>query len=378
MNMAQEILDNSAYPMVGGDGPYSYARNSNYQKESLDSAKKMMNELIDQHLHPENHLHSMNPFSNSFRVADFGCSAGPNTFHAVHNIIEAVENKYKSLRMEAEMPEFHVFFNDHVNNDFNTLFRNLPATGRYFATGVPGSFYGRLLPRSTLHFAHCSTALHWLSKIPVEVTDKNSPAWNKGRIHYTGAAREVEDAYSTQFGKDFDLFLRARAQELVPGGLMMIVAVGFPDDVQICESSLGENFNVLGSCFLDMAKMGIITQEMVDSFNLHFYYPSPSELKTLIEVNGLFEIKKIEKLVSSIANKRVLLDVDACILHLRAVLGELIKEHFGEGVIDILLERHREKYIENPILSDERYIKEASYAVFLKRKIRVTSRRNSI
>ena len=29
--MAQEIFDNSTYPMVGGDGPYIYARNSNYQ-----------------------------------------------------------------------------------------------------------------------------------------------------------------------------------------------------------------------------------------------------------------------------------------------------------------------------------------------------------
>ena len=170
------------------------------------------------------------------------------------------------------MPEFHVFFNDHVNNDFNTLFRNLPATGRYFAAGVPGSFYGRLLPSSTLHFAHCSTALHWLSKIPVEVTDKNSPAWNKGRIHYTGAAREVEDAYSTQFGKDFDLFLRARAQELVPGGLMMIVAVAFPDDIKICESSLGENFNILGSCFLDLTKMVKVVQLHQISQNQFFIF----------------------------------------------------------------------------------------------------------
>ncbi|XP_071904209.1 loganic acid O-methyltransferase-like [Coffea arabica] len=371
--MAQEVLDCSTYPMVGGDGPHSYARNSNYQKESLDSAKQMMNELIDQHLDPGNHLYSFNPGNSSFRVADFGCSVGPNTFRAVHNIIEAVENKYKSLPVETEMPEFHVFFNDHVNNDFNTLFRNLPATGRYFASGVPGSFYGRLLPSSTLHFAHCSTALHWLSKIPVEVMDKNSPAWNKGRICYSGAAKEVKDAYSTQFGKDIDSFLRARAQELVPGGLMMLVADGLPDDVQMCESSIGENLNVLGSCFLDLTKMGMIAQEMVDSFNLPFYYPSPSELKTLIEVNGLFEIKKIEKLDSSSAKKGVQLDVDVCILHMRAVLGELVKKHFGEGVIDILFERHREKYIENPILSDERYIKDASYVVFLKRKIKVTS-----
>ncbi|XP_027157318.1 probable S-adenosylmethionine-dependent methyltransferase At5g37990 [Coffea eugenioides] len=354
--------------MEGGDGPYSYTQNSEYQKQSLDSAKQLTNELIDQHLVVGNHPCS---FSNSYRVADFGCSVGPNTFCAVHNIIEAVENKYKSQKMESRTPEFHVFFNDHVGNDFNTLFRNIPATGRYFAAGVPGSFHGRLLPSSTLHFAHCSTALHWLSKIPKEVTDKNSPAWNKGRIHYAGAAKEVKDAYSTQFAKDFDSFLSARAQELVPGGLMVLVSLGFPDGVQVCESSMGENFNILGSCFLDIAKTGIITQEMVDSFNLPFYYPWPSELKSLIDVNGLFEIKKIEKLVAP--TRQVKPDLAVCVLHLRAILGELIKKHFGEGITDILFKRHTKKYVESPIVSDGRYFKETSYFVFLKRKMNCAS-----
>lgn len=115
----------------------------------------------------------------------------------------------------------------------------------------------------------------------------------------------------------------------------------------------------------------MITEEMVDSFNLPFYYPSPSELKSLIEVHGLFEIKKVEKLVSPA--RQVKPDLAVCVFHFRAILGELIKEHFGEGVLDVLFKRHMKKYVDNPIVSDERYFKEASYCVFLKRKMKGAS-----
>ncbi|KAL0409410.1 UNVERIFIED_CONTAM: Farnesoic acid carboxyl-O-methyltransferase, partial [Sesamum radiatum] len=50
-----------------------------------------------------------------------------------------------------------VFFNDKVGNDFNTLFSSLPSERLYYATGVPGSFHGRLLPKASLHFAYSSS-----------------------------------------------------------------------------------------------------------------------------------------------------------------------------------------------------------------------------
>ncbi|CAI9110621.1 OLC1v1010678C1 [Oldenlandia corymbosa var. corymbosa] len=363
--MNKEELGYRKYRMEGGDGPCSYRQNSNYQKLSLDSAKELMNELIDQNLDLRN-SYNVCPL-DTFRIADFGCSVGPNTFIAIENIIEAVRNKHKSMNLESKIPEFQVFFNDHVDNDFNCLFKNLPSNRQYSAAGVPGSFHRRLFPRSTLHFAHCSTSLQWLSKVPEEVTDKNSPAWNEGRIHYGGAAKEVKEAYFIQYGKDLDSFLSARAQELVPGGLMALIIMGFPEEAQLSESILGETFKTLGSCLQDMATEGIIEEETVDSFNLPFYYPSASELETLVEANGLFEMERTEELVTPI--KRQKPDVRAAALHLRAVLGGLIKEHFGEGIVDGLLKRHFEKFVQNPIVSDQNYIKEAHYFLFLKRKM---------
>ena len=55
-----------------------------------------------------------------------------------------------------------------------------------------------------------SNALHWLSRMPDEILDKNSPAWNKGRGHHTGGPYEVAHAYAAQFDKDMRNFLNAR------------------------------------------------------------------------------------------------------------------------------------------------------------------------
>lgn len=82
----------------------------------------------------------------------------------MQNIIDSVE-----LKFQHECPaaiEFQVFFNDHSDNDFNTLFKSLPQSRSYYAAGVPGSFYSSLFPKSSLHFVHSSYTLHWLSKVP--------------------------------------------------------------------------------------------------------------------------------------------------------------------------------------------------------------------
>ena len=76
------------------------------------------------------------PGSKVFRVADLGCSVGPNTFLAVQNIVDSVEHKYKRQGLGHLLPEFQVFFNDHVSNDFNQLFTSLPPKRRYYSTGV--------------------------------------------------------------------------------------------------------------------------------------------------------------------------------------------------------------------------------------------------
>lgn len=188
--------------------------------------------------------------SLTFRIADLGCSVGPNTFAAMQSIIEYVRCKYGATHV----PDFQVFFNDHVANDFNTLFASLPTERNYYSAGVPGSFHGRLFPESFLHFVHSSYALQWLSRVPQELLDEGSPAWNKGRVHYTSSKEEVGDAYKSQFAKDMKVFFEARAKEIVRGGLIVLIMPGILDGIPRSEEPSAFIFDLLGFSLMDMAK----------------------------------------------------------------------------------------------------------------------------
>ncbi|KAK7849229.1 putative s-adenosylmethionine-dependent methyltransferase, partial [Quercus suber] len=385
------------YAPNGGEGPYSYSQNSNYQRGVVEAAKEKINEAIANHFDIQTVFGSKNPVC----IVDLGCSTGANTFITVQTIVEAIKLKYKSKGVNAQIPDFLVFFNDNVSNDFNTLFKSLPPNRQYFAAGVPGSFHGCLFPKGSLHlihsscalnwlskipieitdesspawnkgrihytnatkevveayetqFASClfpkgslhlihsSCALNWLSKIPIEITDESSPAWNKGRIHYTNATKEVVEAYETQFAKDMESFLFSRAQELVVGGLLVLFVPAVPDVMSNSDTFTGTELDTLGSCLMDMAKAGLVEEAKVDSFNVPAYYTPPKKLKALIERNGNFSIKRMEVLNNQ-KKHLILQSASLRSLYLRAVLEGIIEKHFGNEILDELFNRFTHK-----------------------------------
>ncbi|PON82303.1 SAM dependent carboxyl methyltransferase [Trema orientale] len=336
-----------SFPMTGGDGPYSYAKNSNPQKEAAETAKAMLVAAITENLDIKQNLC---PVSNSFRIADFGCSTGPNTFIAIDTIIEAVSKTYQikySHDDSLTLPEFHVYFSDHVSNDFNFLFANLPKERRYFAASAPGSFHDRLFPRASLNFAYSSHALQWLSRVPRELGDSSSPAYNKGRIFYANAGKEVGEAYRHQHQEDMEKFLGARAEELAPGGLMVILMSGREDGTSPVQSSLAPLFEPLESSLVDMANEGLISHEKIDSFNLPIFSPSPEEIRRIVHKNGCFEILRLEEQPRKL---RPLVTPEEC----RAGFESIIKSQFGDQIIEQLFNRYSKKIaVRSPISADD-------------------------
>ena len=121
---------------------------------------------------------------SSFGIADLGCSSGPNSLLSISNIVDTIQNLCPDLHRP--VPELRVSLNDLPSNDFNYIFASLPdfydrlkkkensnkaalgfqrGGGPCFVSAVPGSFYGRLFPRRSLHFVHSSSSLHWLSQV---------------------------------------------------------------------------------------------------------------------------------------------------------------------------------------------------------------------
>ena len=100
---------------------------------------------------------------------------------------------------------------------------------------------------------HSSNSLNWLSRVPKDVGDINSPVWNGDSIYCTGTVKEVVEAYSSQYKKDMNNFLNARALELVAGGLLVLVLGGVPNGVSLNQTGIGKDYEIIGSCLVDMA-----------------------------------------------------------------------------------------------------------------------------
>lgn len=330
-------------PMVGGDGAHSYVKNSSSQRRVIEGAKELINEAIADKLDLK--LLKINT-SSTFQVADLGCSTGPNTFIAVQSIIEAIELKLlQAGHKNPSTVEFQVFFNDQPENDFNTLFKTLPHSRKYFAAGVPGFFQNRLFPKSTLHIVLSSYALHWISKIPKEIAGGNSLAWNKENIRNKRFVKEVAEAYSAQFKNDIESFLNARAQELVAGGLMFILIAAVPDGIPMSRTTFGIFYDVFGSCLMDMAKMGITSEEKIDSFNMPNHQPTPKELESIIKTNKYFTIERMEEL-SNPVGQSILFARDHTSA-VRAVSEGVVQEHFGGEFVEPFFNHFTVKVEEN-------------------------------
>ncbi|KAJ4710103.1 S-adenosylmethionine-dependent methyltransferase [Melia azedarach] len=315
--------------VVGGYGTYSYFKNSFYQKRATNVSKEQIDNAINRKLD----VKSLALSSNTIRLADCGCAVGPNTFNAMQDLIEIVKLKYRSQCPSSQMPEFQVFFNDQSANDFNTLFTSLPEEPEYFVAGVPGSFHKRLFPEKFLHLVHVSYALHWLSKVPEDLVDKNSPAWNKGRILYAFAPEEVRKAYANQFAKDLENFLNARAKEIVPGGMMIITNPSIPDGMPFSEIANGLMYDCMGNILYDMAKSGLLNEAEVDAFNLPIYSCPPGEFAAVVERNGNFSIDAIG-LTNPSPWLKGRINMPEYVKHVRAANEAMFNKHFPPEITD--------------------------------------------
>ncbi|XVF82059.1 hypothetical protein PTKIN_Ptkin16aG0013000 [Pterospermum kingtungense] len=181
------------------------------------------------------------------------------------------------------------------------------------------------------------------------VLDKTGPAWNKGRIHYTGAPKEVCKAYLDQFAKDIDSFLNARAKELSPGGLMALIIPALPDVVSHPQVTIGSEL-----------ELGIVSKANVDAFNVPLYFTSPKQLQQIIEGNGCFSIERMD-ILDNPKHHRVMPHLGQRAQYIRAILEMLIVKHFGAEIIDQLFEIYARKLSESTIFLNPEY-RQSSYA----------------
>ncbi|KVI02836.1 SAM dependent carboxyl methyltransferase [Cynara cardunculus var. scolymus] len=337
------------FHMNGGLGENSYAQNSSLQKKASDMVKHITLESLE-----ETYV-SMKP--KSIGIADLGCSCGQNTLSTIRELVEVVDETTRKF-LNIPPPEYRIYLNDLPTNDFNAIFKILPDfytelnnerhrrghkfDSSVFIAGYPGTFYGRLFPNKCLHFIYSSFSLHWLSRVPPGLYDKQGKSINNGSLYISKSSPlEVSKAYFEQFQEDFSLFLRSRSKELIVGGRMVLILLGRRD-----------------------RSHGDVTQEKVDQYDTHFYAPSKNELEEEVKKETSFEIDRFEMFEIERNSKACMSHGTVVARAVRAIQESMISHHFGEEILDNLFETYGRMIDEEMVVED---IRPVSFIIVLRK-----------
>jgi hypothetical protein len=184
-------------------------------------------------------------------IADYGSSQGTNSLIPIRAAVKVLR-----ARAGADRPILVVHV-DQVANDFNTLFAVLHSDpdcysiddANVFSAAIGRSFYERVLPRRYVHLGWSSYAAVWLSRIPSTIP---------GHFMVLASDGEVRAQFDRQAAEDWKLFLRARAEELAPGGRLVVVLPGLNDDGK---SGFEILFAIANEVLAEMTAQGVITGE---------------------------------------------------------------------------------------------------------------------
>ncbi|XP_062118107.1 probable methyltransferase TCM_000336 [Humulus lupulus] len=359
----------NVFHMTGGNGHTSYTNNSSLQKKGSDMVKHITLETVQEVY--------LTTTPKVLGIADLGCSSGPNTLSIIKDIVEAVQTTSRSIMVPP--PQFHVYLNDLPTNDFNSIFKSLPDFSKklllnkerqdsIFIGAYPGSFYGRLLPNNSLHFVYSSYSLHWLSKVPPALYDEKGVSINKGSIYISERSpKEVTQAYLNQFQKDFSVFLGARSKEVIQGGKMVLILLGKEGPHHHIDRGNSFFWQLLSRSFSILVSKGVIEEEKVDSYEVHFYAPSKDEIEEQVRREGSFELTLFDVFEMERNNNNNNMNKShgtTIAMAVRAIQESMISHHFGERILDSLFEIYG-RLIDEEIAKED--IRPITFVVVLKK-----------
>ncbi|XP_039775300.1 indole-3-acetate O-methyltransferase 1-like isoform X2 [Panicum virgatum] len=322
-----EVVKN-CFCMEGGQGETSYINNS--QSRNLEMVVPALKETLDTIRLPRRP-------EKLLAAADLGCSCGQNTLVVADAIVQHMTDMYVSQGHDP--PEFCIYFSDLPSNDFNTLFRLL-LDRRYFGAGVPGSFHDRLFTERSIHAFTSTFSVHWLSRVPEQVLDKGSPAYNAGKVFVHGASEATGAAYRRQFQSDLARFLRCRAAELKRRGAMFLLCLGRPSSA--APTDQGRVRLLYGTLFED-SWADLVREGLMDGFNVPLYAPTLDEVREAVEAAGAFRINRLEMVTGSPAAVDHPDDPGAVghtvANNVWSFVGALVDAHVGKALADELFGR---------------------------------------
>ncbi|GAB2267322.1 hypothetical protein Dimus_002306 [Dionaea muscipula] len=162
----------------------------------------------------------------------------------------------------------------------------------------------------------------------------------KSNICVTKGVPLITKAYQEQFGDDFTLFLRSRAEEIVSGGRMVLTIKGSTE----AEDDMWD-IQLLGMTLMDMVAEGLIPEEKFRRFYFPLHAPTAEDVRKLIEAEGSFKLCKLETFMLNwdVHAEQPTLDLHTKARFMagtyRAGAEPLLISDFGESIVEELFER---------------------------------------
>jgi hypothetical protein len=261
----EAALKHSPYGAEGA-GYYSEATKGCY--DVMDNAKPMVLEAVRRALASRQALCTA---GTPFHVADFGTADAGTSMPLLRAVVRAVR------LAEGPATPIVVCYEDQTTNDWNSVFKRvhglLPGSDesflswgddQVFALASGTSFYKPCFPARTLDVSFSATAMHWLSVTPQPIPDALHSACSQD-----GPAAA---AFEQQAAQDWQRIMGLRAQELKPGGQLVLVNFAKDDDGQF----LGKSARLPQSMHHTLAALwqGLVTPQEFEATNFPNQYRS--------------------------------------------------------------------------------------------------------
>lgn len=201
-------------------------------------------------------------------LADYGIADGGTSKELWQGILDVIKKQNNSVFIE-------VIFNDLPSNDFNALGENasslMEGDQNLAVSMIPRSFYEPICSPNSLDFCFSSTAMHWLSKLPKNLTYHT----------HVNAVEQLEDKriFQAQSQMDWNTILLARATELKSGGQMVVANLSTDKEGRYLGQNLIDNnmHDILHKIWEQMQIEGLIQPEEYVRATFQNYYRTEAE-----------------------------------------------------------------------------------------------------
>ncbi|WP_193371123.1 hypothetical protein [Pelagibius marinus] len=237
-------------------------------------------------------VQNIGPVRPEFRIADYGCGPGLSTINVARSAIEA----YREVEGDGPVAVCHL---DQPGNDWNTLFTLLCGPEGYLegrtcirAEAAVGSFYDRMVSDESVNLATCFAASHWLS----HAVHLDAP----GSIWFADLQGEARRKMATLARSDWVRFLQLRAQELRPGGHLLVSTLGSVPDADEANGAAASGrgiYRAIQAAAQSMADEGLLDKASLDRFVFALWFQTEKDARDPIEsdpvLSKAFEIKEV-------------------------------------------------------------------------------------